>query len=139
MIKFFGGFLLGTAIGAAGGYYATKYTDVRRRKEEKKEKIKRYKKLKKNMIELFKEFYTDFHNEEYKLVRKFVVSNGNFAIKFAHFRYLSSKDKSIFDKFDLLENYNFIEIEKREGNYNLGKFNEEFIEMIQNDKKLEED
>jgi len=66
-------FLIGTATGAAGNYFAQKYTDKRRKKEAVVVEDSLFLELKARMPDLFEEMRTDLINDEYSEWREFFV------------------------------------------------------------------
>lgn len=66
-------FLAGTAIGAAGKYYADKYTDERHEKEEKAELKKKFQEASKLMPALIAEMRNDVKEDASGLVREFAL------------------------------------------------------------------
>ena len=66
-------FLGGTAVGAAGKYYADKFTDQRKKKEERVEQEAAYDKLAKSMPDLIAEMRADLLREADRFIRELVV------------------------------------------------------------------
>lgn len=66
-------FLIGVLTGTAGSYFAQKYTDIRRKKEDKSQLTKTLKKLEKLMPDLFAEMKEDISGDTTKLVNEFVI------------------------------------------------------------------
>jgi len=66
-------FLLGIATGAAGGYFASKFTDQRRDQEKRKKARRRFLAVKETIPVLIAEMQRDVRLEGYNLVREFFV------------------------------------------------------------------
>lgn len=67
------GFLFGTATGAAGKYFADKYTDQRKEKETTSSERRSFDGLTKRMPDLIAEMKLDLVSDGNSLVREFVV------------------------------------------------------------------
>jgi len=127
------GFLLGTATGAAGKYYADKYTDIRIRAESAKARKRQFLSIKEQMPELIAEFKNDLSTEANRLLREFFVLPD-------HHVYLGGSEKprlvyyedgheNLRCKIDLLETHGFLE-DVTPSNTPIYKMTEEFVELV---------
>ena len=73
LISILVGFLFGTATGAAGKYFADKYTDQRKEKETTSSERRSFDSLTKRMPDLIAEMKLDLVSDGNSLVREFVV------------------------------------------------------------------
>ena len=73
LVSLLSAFLLGVASGAAGKYFADKYTDQRKDKEARKKIRKKFDSLRKVMPNLLDEMKTDLLGDKTGLVREFVL------------------------------------------------------------------
>ena len=105
-------FLIGTATGAAGNYFANKYTDQRRDKEAKKKEIDSIQKIIRIMPELIQEMKKDFNAPEYIAVRELVLlPNKKVAFNgggIKRFIYYEDEHTDLRGKISILENYDFL-------------------------------
>src|SRR5690554_3435047 len=67
------GLLVGTATGAAGQYFADKYTDQRREKQLAKEQIRLWRTVEQRFPAVIAEMRSDFSSQENRHVRVFFV------------------------------------------------------------------
>lgn len=67
------GFLVGTATGAAGQYFADKYTDQRREKQLAKEQARLWRAIEQRFPAVIAEMRSDFSSQENRHVRVFFV------------------------------------------------------------------
>jgi len=128
-------FLLGTATGAAGMYYAEKFTDQRRKSEAKKKRKQEFLNIKKQMPELIKEFKNDLSKKDNKLIREFFVLKRGTVLggsEKSRFVYYEEDHKNLRCQIDILENYNFL-IDQTYGNAPLYRMTEEFVQLINSD------
>jgi hypothetical protein len=125
-------FLAGTATGAAGSYFASKYTDKRREKEKKKKTISKFKKIKELMPDLIQEMKEDFNNPDLSSVREFVVLPNNrvlFNSTQKRFAYFEDQHKDLRGNISVLENNEFI-FDVTPGNAPIFRITEEFWELV---------
>jgi hypothetical protein len=105
------GFVIGTATGAAGKYFADKYTDQRKEKESEAKLRRRFGELKSLMPELFEELTANLSSANGALVREFIVLP-NERVNFGHskprFTYYESKIPDLLSKIALLSDSGFI-------------------------------
>ena len=126
------GFLGGAAVGAAGMYYAEKFTDQRRHGERIKEAKKQFLKIKKQMPELIAEMKSDLSNEDNCLIREFfILSNRRFRpnSQKPRFAYYEDEHKDLRSKIDILENHGFL-MDVTPGNTSIYRMSEELVELI---------
>jgi hypothetical protein len=104
-------FLLGTATGAAGSYFATKYTDKRREKEKRKKLKRTFKKVQDIMPELVKEMKEDFNDPKSISIRELAILPNDkvlFNSRQPRFIYYEEQHSDLRGKVSILENYNFV-------------------------------
>jgi len=127
------GFLLGTVTGAAGIYFAEKFTDQRRRGELKRQCKKEFLEVKKQMPELIAELKSDLSHKENRLIREFFVLQNKkeclVGSEKPHFIYYEEENKGLRSKIDILENRGFL-IDVRIGNAPIYRMSEEFVGLI---------
>jgi len=126
-------FLLGTATGSAGSYFASKYTDKRREKETTRKALTTLKNVQKIMPNLIQEMKEDFNNPELISVREFVVLP-NDRVTFnsggqRRFVYFEDKHEDLRGKISILENHYFIQ-DVTPGNAPIYRISEEFWELV---------
>jgi len=125
------GFLVGTATGAAGKYFADKFTDQRRGNESAKQIKRVFLNVKNQMPELIAEFKTDLAGS--KLTREFFVLP-NKKVCFGgsrkpRFIYYEEEHENLRGKLDLLENEGFL-VDMTSGNTPLYRMTEEFVGLL---------
>ena len=127
-------FLAGTAVGAAGMYYAEKYTDIRRKKEYKKERKKQFIQIIQDMPELIAEFKNDLSDEKNKLIREFfVLANRKVHLGGStkpRFVYYDEDHENLRNKVDLLEDAGFV-TDVTEHNVSVYRMTEELVMFIE--------
>ncbi len=127
------GFLLGTVTGAAGIYFAEKFTDQRRRGELKRRCKKEFLEVKKQMPELIAELKSDLSHEENRLIREFFVLPNNRVClggsEKLRLIYYEEEHKGLRSKIDILENRGFL-TDVRIGNAPIYRMSEEFVGLI---------
>ncbi len=125
-------FLAGTATGAAGSYFATKYTDRRREKEGKKKVKNTFQKIQKIMPELIQEMKNDFSNPELITIRELAILPNErvvFNSGQRRFVYYEEKHSDLRGKISILENHGFI-YDVTPGNTSIYRLTEEFFELV---------
>ncbi|HOT72166.1 MAG TPA: hypothetical protein PLX18_00075 [Anaerohalosphaeraceae bacterium] len=126
-------FLLGSAIGATGKYFADKYTDKRRYQESHNQAIKQFKIVKESMPKLIEEMKGDLSKEENKFIRNFFIlakrAIPNTSSKC--FFYVFEDHEDLQGKINILENYGYV-IDITPSNVKIKKYRmtEEFVELI---------
>jgi len=127
------GFLLGTATGAAGKYYADKFTEQRRKSESTRQLKQEFLNIKRQMPELITEFKNDLSNENNRLIREFfILENRKVCLggsKKPRFTYYEENHKDLRCKIDLLESKGFL-VDVTTGNVPIYKMTEEFVELL---------
>jgi hypothetical protein len=125
------GFLVGTAIGASGKYFADKFTDQRRGNESAKQLKLVFLNIKKQMPELIEELKTDFSDN--KLTREFFVLINKKATlggsQKHRFIYYEEEHENLRGKIDLLENQGFL-TNVTTGNAPIYRMTEEFVDLL---------
>ncbi len=103
------GFLIGTFTGAAGGYFANKYTDARRKKEAAKENANKFAQVAAQMPELLQEMRQDL--TEHPSVREFFVLLGGAVLggtSSPSFQYRDAIHPGLMGKLHILENHGYL-------------------------------
>jgi len=124
--------LSGTLAGAAGGYFASKYTDKRRRSEAKQDAKKAFENISKIMPELIKEMKNDVRSPDFTLAREFVIlQNKNVIFNDTQkmFFYYEAEHNELMNKIGMLKEHGFI---RQAGftNIPIYRFSEEFRELL---------
>jgi hypothetical protein len=105
------GFLVGSATGAAGSYYADKFTDKRRKKDLVREQTKIWYDIEKKFPSVIAEMREDFCSTGGENIRKFCVIGKGVAIGFLSepcFEYDLSKHPDIQAAVDYLVSTGFV-------------------------------
>jgi len=124
-------FLVGTATGATGSYFATKYTDKRREKEEDKKLQNAFYKIKKIMPDLIQEMKMDFNHPDSTSVREFAILSNKRVIFNSgqpRFVYYEENHNDLMGKVAILENHNFV-YDVTPSNTPIYRITEEFWEL----------
>jgi hypothetical protein len=111
VVSYLATFLGGVALGAAGMYFADKFSDQRRALEKRRAEKRAFDKHARKMPDLFKEMKADLENEKMELVREFfVLSAPGVAVGAPdkHFRYDLSRFEGLAEKIKVLEHEGFI-------------------------------
>jgi hypothetical protein len=128
---FSGGFLLGALTGAAGGYLGTRFTDARKRGEDKKKRKKQFHECRKEMPSLFAEMRADFQN--HSLVREIILLHKGTIYNNAPgkivFNYEHEQHDLLQTKMELLASKRFIE-NITYNNTERYKVTDEFVELL---------
>ena len=125
-------FLLGTATGAVGSYFATKYTDKRREKEGEKKIQSTFRKVQEMMPDLIQEMKVDYNNPELTSVREIAILPNNrviFNSDRPRFVYYEDQHNNLKGKVAILENHNFL-YDVTPGNTPIYRITEEFWELV---------
>lgn len=127
-------FLIGLATGAAGNYFASKYTDRRRDSEDTKKAKDTFKKVKNQMPELISEMKEDFSKNENSSIRELVVLPSN-KVKFnsqqPRFTYFEDQHQNLKGEITILENHGYI-LDVTISNAPIYRITEEFWDMVLN-------
>ncbi len=124
-------FLIGTATGAAGTYFADKFTDQRREKEGTKKELKRFQKIKSQMPDLIAEIKDDLSTPKCEMFRDcFVIPKGTqLWASDGSFIYEDDGENNYFSKMKILETSGYI-YDITPGNAQMYRFTEEFVELV---------
>ena len=125
-------FLLGTATGATGSYFATKYTDRRREKEDEKNIKSTFLKIQEIMPDLIQEMKNDFNNPKLISVREFAILPNNkviFTSGQPRFVYFEEQYTDLKGKVSILENHGFVSGVTL-GNTPIYRITEEFWDLV---------
>lgn len=125
-------FLIGTATGAAGSYFATKYTDRRREKEAEKGLKSTFKEIKEIMPELILEMKKDFNSPKSVTVREFAILPTEgviFKSEQPRFVYYEDQHNNLRGKVLILENHDFV-YDVTPGNTPIYRITEDFWNLI---------
>lgn len=125
-------FLVGVATGAAGNYFAFKYTD-RRRDSEKARKVKdTFMKVKDQMPEFIAEMKEDFTKHKNSAIREFVVLPSDkvlFNSQQQRFLYFEHQHQNLKGKIAVLENHGYV-IDVTVSNAPIYRITEEFWDLV---------
>ena len=105
------GFLIGAATGAAGQYFADKYTDQRREKKLAREQARLWQDIEQRFPAVIAEMRSDFSSQENRHVRVFFVKESNTMLGFVSepcFEYHTDKHPDLRAAVVLLEQHGFI-------------------------------
>lgn len=105
-------FLVGTATGAAGEYFATKYTEQRHKKEASRKEQKDFQELRSRMPKLLHEMGNDVNGDKTGVIREFVVLSRpsvTFESSKPRFVYFENEHENLQNKVDAIKDRNFIE------------------------------
>ena len=127
------GFLLGTLTGAAGKYYAEKFTDQRRKTESTRQLKQEFLNIKRQMPELIKEFKDDLSKANQKFIREFFVLENHKVVLGGsgkpRFSYYEEEHPNLRGKVDILENQGFL-IDVTPSNVPVYRMTEEFVHLV---------
>ena len=132
-------FLLGTAVGAAGQYFASRFTDQRRRQEARRESKKQFLKVKTTIPKLIAEMHEDLTKPENDTIRHFLVlattpdvppSGGGRGARYC-LAYYEDAHENLKGKITILENHGYV-FDVTTGNASKYQLTEEFIELVRN-------
>ena len=128
------GFLFGAATGAAGTYFAEKYTDRRRTQESARQAKKEFLEVRKQMSELIAKFKNDLSNQKHKLIREFfVLPNNRVSLGEStkpRFVYYADEHEGLRSKLTILENKGYL-IDVTLENTPIFRMTEEFVGLVQ--------
>ena len=126
-------FLVGTATGAAGKYFADKFTDKRRRVETHKEEDARFAKMVTAMPDLLEEMRNDVIVPEHSAWREFfVIPKGSLLSGTPNSFFYEDDEKNAFlSKTRTLEEHGYV-VDITPGNAPHFRMREEFVEKLRN-------
>ena len=126
-------FLIGVATGAAGQYFAEKYTDQRREKEAKLQRRKLFHSITEQMPALIGEMKADLSGDGHGLVREFfVLPSSNVMLggtSKPRFTYFENEHTDLRLKLDLLARAGFIQ-DITENTAPIFLMQEEFVDLM---------
>jgi len=125
-------FLVGVATGAAGNYFASKYTDRRRDSEKAKKAKDTFRKVKDQMPDLIAEMKVDFTKHENSSIREFVVLPSDkvlFNSQQQRFLYFENQHQNLKGKIAVLENQGYV-IDVTVSNAPIYRITEEFWDLV---------
>lgn len=105
------GFLIGIATGAAGQYFADKYTDMRREKKQKRDEKRLWQDIEGRFPTVIAEMRADFSPEDNRHVRAFFVKTSRSSLGFVSepaFEYHTDKHPDLRAAIAYLEQHGFI-------------------------------
>ena len=127
------GFLIGTATGAAGKYFADKFTDQRRKAESTGQLKQEFLNIKRQMPELIKEFKNDLSKADQKFIREFFVLENHKVVLGGSEKhrliYYEEEHPNLRGKIDILENQGFL-TDVRTRNVPIYRMTEEFVQLV---------
>ena len=129
-------FLFGTATGASGSYFATKYTDKRRKNEERNKLKSIFKEIQGIMPELIREMKNDFNDPKSIAIREFAILPNDrvlFNSGQSRFIYYENQHSDLRGKVSILENHNFV-YDVTPGNTPIFRITEDFWKIVQSTK-----
>lgn len=126
-------FLIGVATGAAGQYFADKYTDQRRRHDESQSSARLFRDVAQQMPKLIAEMAADVQGAQGTYVRNFVLLPS----KTAHyssgreqvFGYYETEHRNLRGQFAILENSGYV-FDVTSGNAPTFRASEEFVQRL---------
>ncbi len=125
-------FLIGVATGAAGNYFAAKYTDKRRDKEDSNKLVKSFNRAKDQMPDLIKEMKEDFSNQENSSIRELVIVPNKrvmFNSQQPRFIYYEDEYQNLKGKISVLENLGFV-VDVSVSDAPIFRITEEFWDLV---------
>ena len=127
------GFLVGVATGAAGTYFANKYTDRRREKEIVRQAKKQFLAINEQMSKLIDEMRSNLVGEGNASIREFfILANKQSCLGRSEkhrFIYYEDEHDNLRGKLDILENVGYI-LDVTPGNTPIYRMTEEFAEFL---------
>lgn len=133
-VSYFLTFLGGTAVGAAGTYFADLFTDRRKAKDLRQSEKNRFARLQTQMPKLFAEMRLDLKNNGDSLMREFVILSSQvtyFQSERNRFVYYESEHPNVCNQADLLAAEGCIQ--KLSSEPRIYRFNESFVKQILNE------
>ena len=133
-------FLVGTGIGAAGEYFAIKFTDQRRRQEAKRESHDRFEQVRAAIPKLLVEMHDDYMKPENAVIRElFLLPNRHVYMGTGGggprttLAYYQDDHTNLHDQFRILENNGYVH-DVTSGKVPKYQVTEEFVELVRNMK-----
>jgi len=118
--------------GAFGGFYASRLTDSRRRKEVAKAGQRTLREVAAMMPTIVKEMQEDFRNPEHEEVREFAIlpsQNVKFSTQQKRFVYFENAHENLRGKIAVLENNGFV-VDVTPGTTPIYRVTEEFRKLL---------
>jgi hypothetical protein len=125
-------FLVGTAVGAAGKYYADKFTDQRKKKEQRAAATESFRKVLAAMPELLNEMKDDLTREKDKYIRELVVLPNERVIFNSdrdRFIYYENKHPGLHGKLVTLADAGYL-VDVQYGSAPVYRFTEAFVDRL---------
>lgn len=126
-------FLVGVAVGAAGQYFADKYTDTRRAQEHRTDSVQRFQEVAATMPKLIEEMATDFQRGSADHVREFILlpSEGVTYNSGGHevFSYYETQHANLSGQVVILENNGYV-TDITSGNTPTFRASEDFVNHL---------
>jgi hypothetical protein len=126
-------FLLGTAVGAAGKYFADLFTDQRKRQEDRASQEALFRKTQNAMPALLAEMKADVQREREKHMRELVVLPNErviFNSDRERFAYFESQHPGLRDKLATLVEAGYISVVREHQNAPIYRMSESFVERL---------
>ena len=127
------GFLLGTATGAAGGYFATKYTDKRRVKDAASARESKFNQLWQRHQALLAEMKEDLEQPEHEFLREFFILDSKWSFNHdgQYLAYHLDKHPNLEQQVRVLEDQGLVRNVTEPGkNVERYWFEEHFVELL---------
>jgi len=127
-------FLGGVAVGCAGQYLADRFTDQRRKKEDRSEAETEFLAIKSDMKELLAEMEIDLREDKSRSIREFVISPNrrvSFNGKKPRFMYFEDEHPHLRLQVDRLESAGYVD-DITPGNAPIFRMSEHFVQLIRN-------
>ena len=126
-------FLIGVAVGAAGQYFADKYTDQRRRQEQSHDEARRFREVARKVSKLIVEMAADATGPNAEHVRDLVLMPSKGAIYNSGgrnvFVYYEEDHPTLRGQFAILENSGYV-VDVTPGNAPTFRPTEEFVQYL---------
>lgn len=124
-------FLVGTLTGAAGTYFAEKYTDRRRKKESISEEDQQFKELASRMPDLLTEMKTDLSVPEHSEWREFFVIPKGVQLWASENSFVYEDDgrNTYLSKARILEEYGYV-VDITPGNADMFRMRDSFVKKL---------
>jgi hypothetical protein len=134
MITYLITFLIGVATGAAGKYFADKYTDQRRKNDARREESRRFKQTRSQMPQLVKEMKKDLTTPETHLLREFFLSSHKWPLNLQNKNliYYFEDHPDLQAKVQILENNGYV-LDVTPSNTKKYRMTEDFARLIINE------